>query len=191
MEILRYSVRAGRAPIRGKSPPRWLTMLAWIAAPSPRRACRRPGGRRRGMSEGRIALGRQPADQPVGLDRIMDPGCRPAMGDAGPYDAGRDSAAVAVPQRQLPARFRQAALQISLLRLRRPQRCNNIIDFIHLSSFKKGMMVHHAPITCGMSPWSVVDILFRLGYIPSKIVLSARLPDDHYGEARPQTDFCL
>jgi hypothetical protein len=72
------------------------------------------------MPEGCISLGSQPTDQPVGLDRIMDPGLCPTMRDAGLDNAGRDFAAVAVEQRQLAARFHQTARQISVLRLGRP-----------------------------------------------------------------------
>jgi hypothetical protein len=49
------------------------------------------------------------------------------MRDASLDNAGRDFAAVAVEQRQLSARFRQTARQISVLGLRRPQRCRNLL----------------------------------------------------------------
>src|SRR3979409_1253384 len=61
----------------------------------------------------------EPADQPIRLDRIVHPGCGPALGDAGFDSLPRHFAAVAVEERQLSARLRQPALEITPLRLAR------------------------------------------------------------------------
>src|ERR1700730_570155 len=61
----------------------------------------------------------QLADQPVGLERVGEPGCRPAVLEAALDGARADALAVAVEQRQLAARLVEAAGEPGALRDRR------------------------------------------------------------------------
>jgi hypothetical protein len=75
---------------------------------------------RPGLTEDRVALCGQSTHEPIGLDRILEPGLGPAVGYTGLNGAGRHFPAVGVEQRQLASGLRQTTLQISALRLRRP-----------------------------------------------------------------------
>lgn len=99
-------------------------MASWLRLPLRRSGppVRRLGIGRHGVAEHRIARRRQPAHQPVRLDRVVEPGLRPTVSDAGLHGARRDFAPVTVEQWQLAAGFADTTLQIPPLRLGRPQR---------------------------------------------------------------------
>jgi hypothetical protein len=69
---------------------------------------------RPGLTEvDRVALCGQSTHEPIGLDRILEPGLGPAVGYTGLNGAERHLPAVGVEQRQLASRLRQTTLQIS------------------------------------------------------------------------------
>src|SRR3546814_654199 len=63
-----------------------------------------------GFGQGAAFVG-QAADQPVRLDRVLEPGLRPALLDATADGADVVALPVAIEQRQLAARLREAAAQ--------------------------------------------------------------------------------
>jgi hypothetical protein len=76
--------------------------------------------RRLGMTKRHTAPVGESAHQPVRLDRVPKPRFGPAVRYTGLNGARRHLAAVGIEQRQLAARLRQASLQVTALRLRRP-----------------------------------------------------------------------
>src|ERR1043166_5924500 len=79
--------------------------------------------RRRRVAEHPVAGGREPAHQPLRLDRVPRPRLRPAMGDAGLDGLLGNLAAVAIEQRQFSTGLIEPALEISPLRHGRPHGC--------------------------------------------------------------------
>jgi len=75
----------------------------------------------RRLAKNRIALCGQAAHLPIRFDRIVEPWLGPTMSQAGLNGTRGHLAAFAVEQWQLAARLRQAALQITALRLGWPQ----------------------------------------------------------------------
>src|SRR5262245_7939470 len=71
-------------------------------------------------AEHAIASRGETADQPVRLDRIVDPGCRPAVSHTGVDRLFRYFATVPVEKRQLSTGLRQSALEVAPLRVGRP-----------------------------------------------------------------------
>src|SRR5258708_29486419 len=101
-------------------------------------------GRGLGPAKDRIALCGESAHQPIRLDRIREPRLGPAVSQARLNGTRGHRAAVGVGQRQLAARLRQAALQISALRIGRPQCCGRLLRRITF-----GIVTHkrYRPIT--------------------------------------------
>jgi hypothetical protein len=79
-----------------------------------------------------VTLCGQSAHQPIRLDRILEPGLGPTVSHTRLDGTPRHLAAVGIEQRQLAARLQQAALQISALRLARPQCCRWLLAPITL-----------------------------------------------------------
>jgi hypothetical protein len=74
------------------------------------------------LKTGLTALGDGPAPfvgefagQPIGLERIAEPGLGPAMGDAGANQRGMKMLSILVEQRKFPARLRHSAIEVAAL----------------------------------------------------------------------------
>src|ERR1051325_10329476 len=78
--------------------------------------------RRRVLPEHPVARRRQPADQPLGLDRVPRPRLGPAVRHAGLDRFFWNFAPVAIEQRQFSTRLVETALKIAPLRHGRPHR---------------------------------------------------------------------
>jgi len=68
----------------------------------------------------------KPTNEPIRLDRIVEPGGGPAMGHAGFYCFSRHFAAIAIEKRKLSTGLSQSALKITPLRVGRPHDGRNV-----------------------------------------------------------------
>jgi len=67
------------------------------------------------VGQGPPALIRQLTDQPLGFERVAEPGFCPAMRDAGADESGMEMLPLLIEQRKLSAGLLEAARQIAAL----------------------------------------------------------------------------